>query len=131
MALPQPLDLPTLQQGQWDFTRSVMIEGQKQPALQTIQKCINPTDDIRAKWDALARQTCKFSPVRHTANKYQYSAICNKNGASTRMMSVITVQGPSAYEVVTESVNGERRSTESLSARRVGDCAPPAVPQTP
>ena len=130
IALALAVDLPTFQQGKWDFRRSVMVGAQKQPAVQSIQKCINPTDDIRSKWEALARQTCKFSPVRHADNKYQYSAICTKNGVSMHTMSVITVQGPTAYEVVTRSTTGERLSAETLSAHRVGDCSEPATQAT-
>jgi hypothetical protein len=126
IAVALAVDLPSFRQGQWDFKRSVTIVGQKQPAVQALQKCINPTDDIRSKWEALARQTCKFSPIKHAGNKYQYSAICSRNGVSTRMMSVITAQSDAAYDVVTESINGERRSIESLSAHRVGDCLQPA-----
>jgi hypothetical protein len=124
IAFAVDVDVPSLQQGQWEYHRSITVAGQKQPAVQTMRKCINPTEDIRSKWQELARQTCHFSPVRHTDNKYQYSAMCTKNGVRTRTMSVITVQGEAAYNVVTESISSERRFSESLSAHRVGDCSP-------
>jgi hypothetical protein len=116
------VDLPPLQQGQWQFRRSVTNEGQRQPVVRTMQMCSDPSADIRRKWEELVGQTCQFSPVQHVDNKYTYSAVCTKNGVSTRMMSTITVRGDSAYNAVTQSYTAEHRSSEIVSARRIGAC---------
>jgi hypothetical protein len=123
------VDLPPLQQGQWQFRRSVTNEGQRQPVVRTMQMCSDPTADIRRKWEGLVGQACQFSPVQHVDNKYTYSAVCTKNGVSTRMMSTITVRGDSAYNAVTQSFTAEHRSSEIVSARRIGACGPQPAQQ--
>ncbi len=82
----------------------------------------NPTDDIQKKWDMLARQSCKFSPVSRIGNRYSYSSTCDKNGLALRMTSVIIVESKSGYRVETESQTNSRVQKEILVAMRVGDC---------
>ena len=100
-----------------------MTKGASKPQLRTVSKCTNPTEDIRKKWDMLAVQSCKFSPVTHDGNRYSYSSVCEKNGVTLQSKSVITVESDSAYRVETESHTNNQAQKEVIVAKREGDCA--------
>jgi len=93
------------------------------PQTQSVKKCTNPTDEIRKKWAMLAIETCKFSPVSRSGNRYSYSSTCQKDGMQLSLRAVITVQSDQAYRVETEATTNNQVRKELLIAKREGDCA--------
>jgi hypothetical protein len=115
-------DLPSFQPGFWSFSSTVSLYGADKPQVRTMSRCADPTADIRSKWESLAAQSCKFSPVAHTGNQYSYSASCNKQGRAVSMKSVIVVKDENAYRVETLSHTNTQASREIIVARRVSSC---------
>lgn len=115
-------DLPTFQPGLWTFTINVVTPGSALPHMQTMRRCANPSEDVRKKWQALAVETCKFSPVSHSGNRYSYSSTCQKEGMQLSLKATITVESDQAYRVDTESRTNNQVRKEVLVAKRDGDC---------
>ncbi|MGH8264383.1 MAG: DUF3617 domain-containing protein [Steroidobacterales bacterium] len=116
-------DLPTFQPGLWTFTINIVTQGSTLPHTQTMRRCANPSEDVRKKWQALALETCKFSPVSHSGNHYSYSSTCQKEGMQLSLKATITVESEQAYRVDTESRTNNQVRKETLIAKREGDCA--------
>lgn len=118
-------ELPSFQPGMWSFVISIASPGATAPHMQSLRKCTNPSEDIRKKWQMLALETCKFSPVTHNGNRYSYTSSCQKEGMQLSTKAVITVEGDQAYRVDTESRTNSQVRKETLVAKREGDCAKP------
>lgn len=124
-------DLPAFRQGLWEFNRS--IDGASAPADRkklTVRKCVDPREDMKTQNAMLAKAGCKFSPMKQMGNTYRFSADCTIQGAGrSTSRSVMTVDSDSAYTVKVESegTKGGKtvRTSEVLSAKRLGDCAKP------
>lgn len=118
-------DLPSFQPGMWSFVINIVSAGATAPHMQSLRKCTNPTDEIRKKWQMLAAESCKFSPITHNGNRYTYSSSCQKEGMQLSMKAVITVDGDQAYRVDTESRTNNQVRKETLVAKREGECVKP------
>ena len=126
-ALPASLaaaanDLPSFQAGYWSFKSTVTMPGANKPQVRTVNRCTDPGEDIRKKWEMLAGKACKFSPIEHAGNRYSYSSTCDRQGVSLWLKSVITVESDAAYHAETESHTNKQASRESIDAHRVGAC---------
>jgi hypothetical protein len=115
-------DLPSFEPGMWSFSSTVMTSNSNKPQTRSVRKCTDATDDIRKKWAALAQQSCKFSPVAHSGNKYSYSSVCQRNGMALEMKSTLTASSRTAYRVETESRTNSQMQKEVLVAQRIGAC---------
>ena len=115
-------DLPSFEPGMWSFSSTVMTSNSSKPQTRSVRKCTDATEDIRRKWSALARQSCKFSPVSHDGNRYAYSSMCQKNGMALEMKSTLIANGRTAYRVETESRTNSQMQKEVLIAQRMGAC---------
>jgi len=116
-------EFPTFQPGLWSFTSTVNLKGANKPQVRTVRKCTNPTADIKKKWDMLASQSCKFSPMTHDGNRYSYGSFCEKNGLILQSKSSIIVESSSAYRVETDSRTNNQAQKEIIEAKRLGECA--------
>ena len=115
-------ELPAFQAGYWSFSSTVTMPGANKPTVRSVNRCTNPAEDIRKKWETLAGHACKFSPIEHTGNRYSYSSTCDRGGISLWMKSVITVDSEAAYHAETESHTNKQASKENIVAHRVGAC---------
>ena len=115
-------DLPSLQPGLWSFSSTVIMKGSSKPQTRSLRKCTDASDDIRKKWAMLAQQSCKFTPVARTGNRYSYSSTCQRNGMALEMKSTLTVDSRTAYRVETESRTNSQVQKEVVVAQRVGAC---------
>ena len=115
-------DLPAFQAGYWSFSSTVSMPGANKPQVRTVNRCTNPGEDIRKKWETLAGHACKFSPIERAGNRYSYSSTCDRKGMSLSMKSVITVDSDAAYHAETESHTNKQASRETIVAHRVGTC---------
>jgi hypothetical protein len=124
---PPPAELPTFKPGLWSFSLTVDRDGEKQPQVRTMTRCADPGDEIRRKWQSLAMQACKFSPVTHSGNTWNYNSACTTQGQTLQMKSVIVVNKDDSYRSETLSRSATRSSREIVVARRVGDCPAPGA----
>ena len=115
-------DLPSFEPGMWSFHSTVMTSNSSKPQTRSVRKCTDATEDIRKKREALALQSCKFTPISHDGNRYTYSAVCQKNGMAIEMKSTLTASGRTAYRVETESRTRNQMQKEELTAQRTGSC---------
>ena len=116
-------ELPSFQPGLWSFSVTVNHYGEKNPKVRTMTRCADPGAEIRKKWQSLAAQSCKFSPVTHSGNQYSYTSSCNSQGQVVSTKSVIQAEGQDSYRVDSEAHSAAQASREIVLARRVGDCA--------
>jgi hypothetical protein len=121
-APPPSEELPTFQPGLWSFSVTMNQYGEKDPKVRTMTRCADPGEEIRKKWQSLAAQACKFSPVVHAGSQYSYSSSCNSQGRVVTMKSVIMADKADSYRVESESHTATQASREIIVARRVGDC---------
>jgi len=106
----------------WSFSSTTSLYGNGKPRVRTMTRCADPTEEIRKKWESLAAQSCKFSPMAHVENRYSFSSSCNTQGRVVSMKSVITVEKEDAYRVDTQSHTNTQASREIVIAHRVSDC---------
>ncbi|HEY4698040.1 MAG TPA: DUF3617 family protein [Gallionella sp.] len=116
-------DLPALQQGMWEFSRTVEdSKAASKPLKMTNKICTDPTSDMKKMNEALTKQGCKFSPVVKTGNTYIFTSKCTIQGVPMKSRSVLSVESNSAYKVNVTSTAGARSTKEVLVARRLGNC---------
>lgn len=121
-------ELPVLRRGLWEFERTVRVPGQATPQKLTKKQCTSPADDMKKQNETLAKAGCRFSPTQRAGNAYTFTAECPvPGGGKATSRSVVTVAGDGAYTVRVESEGlpgaPAGKTTEDLSARRLGDCA--------
>jgi hypothetical protein len=121
-------ELPVFRPGLWSFSVTVNHYGEKNPKVRTMTRCADPGEEIRKKWQSLAVQSCKFSPLAHTGNQYSYSSACSDRGRTVSTRSVIIADQDDAYRVDSESHTQTQANREVVLARRVGDCPPGGAP---
>ena len=119
---PRAEDPPAFRHGLWQFDRTV--GGQK---LQT-KECTNPTEDMKQQNALLTKGGCKFTPSTRSGRTYTFSAECTINAPGSapitaRSTSVLTVESDTAYRVEITTTGAGTSTSETLLARRVGDCA--------
>lgn len=115
-------DPPPFRQGLWQFDRSVGAQK-----LQT-KECTNPTEDMKQQNTLLTKGGCKFTPSTRSGKTYTFSAECTINAPGSapitaRSTSVLTVESDGAYKVEITTTGAGTSTSETLLARRVGDCA--------
>jgi hypothetical protein len=116
-------DFPTFKPGLWTFQRTLYLARmQSEPPTQSVRKCTSPTNDMKKKWEVLAAQSCTFSPITHSGNRYTYRSVCKRDDRQVPMASTITMENDSDYRVETQSVGESGLSREVVVAHRVGDC---------
>ena len=115
-------DLPSFQAGYWSFKSTVTMPGANKPQVRMVNRCTDPGEDIRKKWEMLAGKACRFSPIEHAGNRYTYSSTCDRQGVSLWLKSVIIVESNAAYRAETESHTNKQASRETIEAHRVGAC---------
>lgn len=116
-------DWPAFKPGRWQFVRTVEQPGGKPEEQVTTQQCFDPVAENRKQRDMLTRAGCKFSPLVQEGSKYRYSADCNMGGMRSTSNSVLDATSDEAYTITIDSVFGNAKTHEVLTARRLGDCA--------
>lgn len=116
-------ELPAFRSGLWELKRSVEGPGAAPMNVET-RNCIDPSADMRRMQEAMSIRGCVYSPLARSGNTYTVTADCKLDDATLRSRTVITVESDAAYSVAVTTTSGERQSRETMTARRVGDCAP-------
>jgi Protein of unknown function (DUF3617) len=114
-------EVPLLRQGLWEYQRTAGT--QKFAATE----CIDPSEDLRRQHAVLERIGCKLAPVLRNGTTYTYAADCAlklTSGVVTfSTTTVLTAESDTAYRIENRMTDRGRTSNESITARRVADCA--------
>lgn len=114
-------EIPALRPGMWEFTRTLIpVSGKPQTMSDKI--CADPTAEMKRQNVLLTKAGCKFTPVQKKGKSYIFQAACTIQGVAGESTTAMTVESDSAYRLEIETRQGKRRSRETLTARRVGDC---------
>lgn len=114
-------DWPSLRQGLWEFQRT--MGAQKIDA----KKCVDPVADMKRQNAMLEKNGCVISPLKKSGSSYTFESTCNMKmpGGEIRSAStsVITVDSDSAYRLEVRGTMDGEPTNETMTAKRVGDCA--------
>ena len=118
-------DFPRFREGLWEFARTMDMGGG--PKTLSSRRCTEPGEDMRRQNALFAKMGCSVSPVTRKGSVYRFVADCKGAGTGAVVsQSVITVESDSAYTVEVESSGdtgpGGGKRSETLKARRIGDC---------
>lgn len=118
-------DLPQFRKGMWEYTR-VMADPSGKPKTISHSECSNPTEDMKKQNEMLTKSGCKFSPMQQKGSAYTFTADCVMSAGNQKIVSkttsTITVENDSAYTVKVEGETNNVKTSETLTARRTGDC---------
>jgi hypothetical protein len=108
---------PTLRQGMWEFRRTVGGN-----AMAPVKKCTQPADDMRRQNEILRKGGCKLAPMKRSGNTYTLRSECT-GPVTASQTSVLTVASDGDYRIEVRGTVDGAPTTETLVARRIGDCA--------
>jgi len=112
--------LPAFKPGEWSYQREV------NGAPLVRRKCADPTADLKRQHELLKRAGCAVTPLERAGPAYSFDATCSVKTAQGEVKSTttstITVQSESAYTVEVHGTANGKKTDETLTARRVGDC---------
>jgi hypothetical protein len=116
-------DGPTFRKGMWHFVRTLELvlhqKNRHRLLEQEMTRCVDPTQAMRATFSSSSIGSCVSAKPRRSDNKYTFSNRCDFMGP---VSTVITVHSDESYTEVNERIVGQHPKTESVVARRVGDC---------
>ena len=130
-AADKTVDLPVFKPGLWEYRRTVAVVGARgAPQTTTVQKCSDPSADIRQKLAVTKQKGCRFSPMTREGSHYRSSWTCLVKGATLAMSDVLTAKSATSYEATNESRYGQRTTRTMVIATRIGECPlePPVKP---
>jgi hypothetical protein len=121
----QSSDVPTFRKGMWLFERTL---ARPDPApSKTLRKttsqttrCVDPTQSMRATFASPNVGSCRSAKVEKDGNRYVFPMRCDYLGP---VRTEITVESDAAYTEVNALMSGATPLTETIVARRIGDCA--------
>jgi hypothetical protein len=119
-ALAHANDWPAFRYGMWNFVRTIESGGGARSIAN--KTCMNPTEDIRTRYQANVQAGCTVSPVTKSGNAYSFVTTCMLKGQPVESKSTLRVESDSAYRIGIESKSGTNVTKELLVATRSGDC---------
>ena len=78
---------------------------------------------MRKNLAQLIARDCTISALDRQQNQFTWTIACAVNGATVRMTSVVTVEGPNAYREELTSQWRDQNTKSVLTAHRLGDCS--------
>jgi hypothetical protein len=133
-AFADQFDGPSFQKGLWRFERSLSNggSGANLPSAtfvsnQVVTRCVDPTNAMRETFKPAVIGNCRSAKPEKTDNRYVFALRCDFMGPAR---TTIEVESATAYVEINEFVAGKPPKTETIVARRIGDCgdaAPAAV----
>jgi hypothetical protein len=117
----QSYEGPTFRKGMWRFERTLERSGPntKVLVLQDMTRCVDPTNAMRATFASPDIGSCRSARPEKKSNQFIFSMRCDVLGP---VRTEITVQSDTAYTELNEVAVGEFPRTDTVVARRIGDC---------
>ena len=92
---------------------------------QVVTRCVDPTNAMRETFKPFAIGNCRSARPEKTNNRYVFSLRCDFMGPAR---TTIEVESDAAYVEVNEFIASRPLKTETIIARRIGDCGNEGVP---
>lgn len=131
-AAAQPFDGPAFQRGLWRFERLLSNGGggANLPAAtfvssHQVTRCVDPTNAMRETFRPVVIGNCRSAKPEKTNNRYVFSLRCDFMGPAR---TTIEVESEAAYVEINEFIGSKPSKTETIIARRIGDCGDPNPP---
>ena len=125
-AFADEFDGPSFQRGLWRFERMISNGGggANMPSAtfvsnQVVTRCVDPTNAMRETFKPVAIGNCRSAKPEKTNNRYVFALRCDFMGPAR---TTIEVESDAAYVEINEFVASKPRKTETIIARRIGDC---------
>ena len=124
-ALAQEFDGPSFQKGLWRFDRMVSNGGSATLPSATfvssnqVTRCVDPTNAMRETFKPAVIGGCRSATPEKIGNRYVFSLRCDFMGPAR---TTVEVHSDSAYVEVNEFIASKPVKTETIIARRIGDC---------
>jgi len=129
VVVADPFDGPTFQKGLWRFERSISNGGGAANlpsatfvASHETTRCVDPTNAMRETFKPAAIGSCRSAKPEKTGHRYVFSLRCDFMGPAR---TTITVESDTAYVEINEFIMSKPPKTETITARRIGDCVQP------
>ena len=110
--------LPDMQEGLWEITTKVEMQGMDLPAA-THRQCLKKTDPIPQ--GSQPGQECEIADVQVVGNTVSWRMQCSQPGGEIRGTGEITYHGDRFEGVMRIEMEGTAMVSR-MSGRRVGDC---------
>jgi hypothetical protein len=114
---------PNFRKGMWHFVRTLemVVSARNRHRLleREMTRCVDPTQAMKVTFSSAPVGDCHSAKPEKTNNSYTFSHRCDYMGP---VRTVITVESDEAYTEVNELTAGDLPRTESVVARRIGDC---------
>ena len=128
-ALADEFEGPNFRKGLWRFDRMVSNGGGSATlpsatfvSSHQVTRCVDPTLAMRETFKPAVIGRCRSAMPEKTGNRYVFSLRCDFMGPAR---TTIEVQGESAYVEINEFIGSKPPRTETIIARRIGDCGEP------
>ena len=120
---------PRFRKGVWQFDRILELTGvannshEKARVLIRSQmtRCVDPSEAMKETFKPLAVGSCHSRPAQQIANKYVFPLRCDYMGP---VRTTIDVESDTAYTEINELTVGQLPRTDTVIARRIGECSP-------
>lgn len=127
-------DGPVFRQGLWQFERSVERRGiPTMPHVgvlraSVVTRCVDPTVSMLETFRPTSVGTCRSEPPTRNGNVYIFRLRCDHIGP---VQTTIEARGSGAYRETHVLSVGMAPRTETIEARRIGDCGPQVASNPP
>jgi hypothetical protein len=125
-ATADTFDPPTFQTGLWHFERTVSQSGVSAifndatfAVRRQFARCVDPSVAMKLVFNSPSVGSCRPSNPIKVANNYVFSLRCDFLGP---VRTLIQVESATAYVEINEFIASKPLRTETIHARRIGDC---------
>ena len=126
-AQSQAYDGPVFAQGLWRFERSLEVSSRNSETARSkhvrvdpaVTRCVDPTAAMKETFRSVTIGQCQSTAPEKGKNTYRFAKRCDHLGPVT---TSITIESPTAYREINETLAPAAPKKETVVARRVGDC---------
>ena len=125
-AQAEEFDGPSFRKGLWRFDRMVANGGGSASlpsatfvSSNQVTRCVDPTNAMRETFKPAVIGGCRSATPEKIGNRYVFSLRCDFMGPAR---TTVEVHSDSAYVEVNEFITSKPVKTETIIARRIGDC---------
>lgn len=131
LAEANAFDGPSFRRGEWRFIRTldyVLSRNVKQRVSERVMtRCVDPTESMKGTFASNSIGICVSAKPQRSGNTYTFSRRCDYMGP---VRTVITVQSQDSYIELNEMAAGKFPQTDTVVAKRIGDCHDAALVTT-
>lgn len=116
------VEVPVFQPGLWRYRQTVMKDDSVAPQISVLQRCADPSTEIRGKMVQLGHKGCHFAPLARRRGRYITSWTCPTPLGLTRFRAVLMVRGAVSYTDLSEMRAATHVARQRIDAAWIGEC---------